>query len=158
MENINFGIESIKIGLGAFVAMLMNYLGVDFRFVIVLLCSMAVDTVLGWLIALHNKEYKSSKARWGFVGKIVELMFVAMLYLLDWCFDINVLAHTGITYFILCECASVVENVAKINHNVPQGLVEVLTSFKAGIGGGIVKRAKEILDNLSGGKEDNNDD
>lgn len=157
MEHINFGIESIKISLGAFVAMLMDYLGVDYKYIVVLLVSMAVDTILGWLVAKHLGDWKSSKARWGFIGKVVELMFVAMLYLLDWCFNINVLAHTGITYFIICECASVVENVAKINSNIPQGLVEVLASVKTSLGSGIVKKAKKLLDNLSGSEEDNND-
>lgn len=156
MENINFGIEGIKIGAGAMVAMLMDYFGVDYKYIIVVLCSMAIDTVLGWLVAFKKGEFKSSKARWGFVGKIVELMFIAMLYLLDWCFEINFLAHTGITYFIICECASIVENVANINNNIPEGLVQALAALKTSVGSGIVKKAKEIIDNIS--KEDKGND
>ena len=117
---------------------------------------MAIDTIIGWLVAKYNHDWQSSKARWGFIGKVVELMFVAMLYLLDWLFNLDSLKYIGITYFIICECASFVENVAKINNNIPDGLVEILKALKNSIGTNIVKWAKSALENATQHVNDRN--
>lgn len=154
MENFNTSIEVLKVSISAFVAYIIAHLGASYKYIVVLLVAMAIDTIMGWIVAKYKHQWQSSKARWGFVGKVVELMFVAMLYLLDWLFAIDTLKYIGITYFIICECASFVENVAKINNNIPEGLVELLKTLQSGVGTGIVKWAKKTLNKLTGGADD----
>ena len=154
MENFNGFVEAAKIGISAIIAMIISHMGASYKHIFVLICFMAADTVIGWLVAKHLGQWKSSKARWGFVGKIVELMFVAMLYLLDWLFAMDQLKYIGIYYFIICEGASFVENIAKINHNIPAGLVELLKSFQNSVGSGVVKWVKKMLGNIAGGEDD----
>lgn len=156
MENFNAGVEVIKVSVSAVVAYIMSHLGASYKYIVVLLFAMAIDTIMGWLVAKYNHNWKSSKARWGFVGKIVELMFVAMLYLLDWLFAMDTLKYIGITYFIICECASFVENVAKINNNIPAGLVEVLKTLQSSVGSNIVAWAKKTLDKVTGDDDNEN--
>lgn len=154
MNNYDYAIEAVKIGTSTVAAWMLAHLGASYKHIVVLLCFMAADTVIGWLVAKYKGEWKSSKARWGFVGKIIELMFVAMLYLLDWLFAMNHLKYIGIYYFIICEGASFVENIAKINNNIPEGLVELLRAFQNSIGTNIVKWAKKTLDKITGGVDD----
>jgi toxin secretion/phage lysis holin len=149
MENYNLAIETIKITTSTFIAWMLSHLGASYKSIVVLICFMSVDTIVGWAVAKYKGEWKSSKARWGFVGKIIELMFVAMLYLLDWMFAIDCLKYIGTYYFIICEGASFVENIAKINNNIPDGLVELLKAFQSSIGTNIVKWAKKTLDKLT---------
>ena len=121
--DLNF--ETIKIILGILIASFVSHLGGTEKQLFVLLFLITIDTIAGWSVAKYNKEWTSSKARWGFMGKIVELMFIAMLYLLDWALELNILKYIGIYYFGICEIASVVESFSKINKDVPQGLVDV---------------------------------
>ena len=62
----------------------------------------------------------------GLFGKIIELIFIGVLYALDWALEVDYLKYFGIYYFGICEFASVLENLAEINNNVPEGLVELI--------------------------------
>jgi phage-related holin len=55
-------------------------------------------------------------------------------------------------YFILCEGASIVENIVQyhLNDNVPEGLVEVLKKAKGSIVSEIVKKVKRLFDGGEG--------
>lgn len=154
MEHYNTIIEGMKFTASALLAYFTSHLGASGTALMVLIYFMLVDTVFGWLVAKHKGEWKSSKARWGFVGKIVELIFVSLLFLLDWAFKIDMLKSIGIYYFIICECASIVENIAKINSNIPDGLVELLRTLQKSAGTGIVKWAQKMIERLTGGKNE----
>lgn len=151
MENYNAIIECVKVGMSAFATYLSVHLGASSTSLMVLLYFIGVDTLIGWLVAKHKGEWQSSKARWGFVGKIVELIFVSLLFLLDWAFNMDILKYIGIYYFIICEGASIVENIAKINNNIPEGLVEVLKSLQKSAGTGVVKWVQKTVDKIIGG-------
>lgn len=145
---MDFSIESVKLSLGVFIAIVASHLGGTQRQVFVLLFLIGLDTVVGWIVAKKKRCWSSSKARWGFVGKIVELMFISMLYLIDWCLGCSFLKYVGIYYFGFCEVASVVESVAKLNSNVPQEAVEILMEFKKSFSNIIIKRIKVVLESL----------
>lgn len=150
MENCNITMEAFKVGSSTMIAYIVCRLGASWRHIAVLLAFMAADTLIGWLVAAHLGKWKSSVARWGFAGKIVELVFVAMLYLLDWLFGTDTLKYIGIYYFIICEGASFVENIAKVNKNIPKGLVDILKAAQSSAGSGIVKLVKKYMDKLGG--------
>ncbi len=145
MNNFNGDMECAKLVLSSVIAFIMSHFGTSVKPVVVLICFMAADTIIGWLVAKHLNVWQSSKARWGFAGKIVELMFVAMLYLLDWLFVTDCLKYIGIYYFIICEGASFVENIAKVNKNIPQGLAELLKAIKVSAGTSIVNYVKNMI-------------
>ena len=43
------------------------------------------------------------------------------------------------------------ENIAKINNNIPEGLVEVLKSLQKSAGTGVVKWVQKTVDKIIGG-------
>ncbi|MCD7855313.1 MAG: phage holin family protein [Clostridiales bacterium] len=116
--------------------------------VMVLLFLMLCDTITGWIGASILKNWTSAKAREGFMGKIIELVFVAALYALDWLFEIDFLKYFGIYYFAVCEVGSMAENISKAGGDVPQGLSEVLNAFKDSVGKRVLEKLKEIAQNL----------
>jgi toxin secretion/phage lysis holin len=146
-------IEAFKMILGALATALLNYLGTNYKIVVVLMCFMAVDTLLGWLGAAKKGEWTSKNARWGAVGKLVELIVIALMYLCEWAFAVDWLIKTVTMYFILCEGASIVENIVQyhLNDNVPESLVDILTKAKGSVVSVIVKKLKKLFD---GGDED----
>ena len=73
-----------------------------------------------------------------------------MLYLLDAAFDITFLEYMGIFYFGACEIASIIENYAEINENLPDGTVEIAEKIKFSIGTSIMRKIKNILNDLIG--------
>jgi toxin secretion/phage lysis holin len=147
--------EAVKVLLGGLATAFFKMLGVNYKIVIVLMCFMVADTVLGWLGAAKKGEWKSKNARWGAVGKLVELIIIALMYLCEWAFDVSWLISTVTIYFILCEGASIVENIVQyhLNDNVPTELVEILTKAKGSVVSAIVKKIKKLFESDKG-KED----
>lgn len=139
-------IEAMKLSFGVIIAGAIYNLGGVEKHMCVLFFLIGIDTIVGWVVAKHNGVWTSSKARWGFIGKIVELVFIEILFLIDWCLDINFLKYIGIYYFGLCEIASVIESFSKINKNVPGGLADVLNDAKSSFSTIFVKKIKSILD------------
>jgi toxin secretion/phage lysis holin len=141
-------IEAIKVALGGIATICLNCLGANYRIVLLLMAFMVVDTVLGWLGAVKAGTWRSKNARWGAVGKLVELIIIALMYFCEWAFDVGWLISTVTIYFILCEGASIVENIVTyhLNDNVPTELVEILTKAKGSVVSAIVKRIKKLFD------------
>lgn len=150
-------VESIKLFFSTLVASGVALIGVSFKYIIVLTLLMIIDTAFGWVKAKKIGKWKSGAARWGFIGKIIELMFVGVLYLLDAAFNITFLEYMGIFYFGACELASIVENYAEINENLPEGTIEITEKIKFSIGTVIMQKIKKILNNFIDNDEENND-
>lgn len=140
--------ELTKLTAGGIASVAIKMLGANYRLVILLMCLMAADTLLGWLGALKKGEWKSRNARWGAVGKLTELIIIALMYLCEWTFNIDWLIYTITLYFIICEGASIVENIVKyhLSENVPEGLAEMLGKLKTNFVGFIIKKVKSIFE------------
>jgi toxin secretion/phage lysis holin len=145
--------EVVKVAVGAVVTTVLDCLGTNYKIVVVLMCFMVADTVLGWLGVAKKGEWTSKNARWGAVGKLVELIIIALMYLCEWAFAVDWLIKTVTMYFILCEGASIVENIVQyhLNDNVPEDVVDVLKNAKGSVVSVIVKKLKKLFD---GGDED----
>lgn len=152
------GIESIKLFISGVIAGGASLIGASFKYIIVLVLLMTIDTIFGWVKAKKTKKWKSGIARWGFIGKIIELMLVGVLYILDVAFEISFLEYMGIFYFGACELASIIENYAEINENLPEGTLDVVKRFQFSIGTAVIKKIKKVFDDLIGkDKEDKNE-
>lgn len=145
MGKFDFNTEAVKVALSYGAAFFAAHFAGSEKHIAVLIFFILADTFIGWLVYIKLGEWQSSKARWGFVGKIAELVLVAMLYMLDWLFEVNCLEYLGIYYFIICEGASIIENIAKINHNIPKGLAELLQSVQKSAGTELVKCLRKII-------------
>lgn len=139
--------ETMKIIVGSAISSFIGLLGNNYRLVILLMVIMAVDTILGHLRAVHNKNWKSYNARWGFIGKLVEIILVALMYICEWTFNINWLVNVVVIYFLICEGASIVENIVQghLNENVPEALLEVLGKIKTNAVTSIVQKISKLL-------------
>lgn len=151
---MNAKIETVKAAITAGASIFALTIGGSYKHIIVLLLLMAVDTIIGWIKGIKLGNWKSSKARWGLVGKIVELMLIACLYGLDWLFGMDCLKYIGIYYFGICEIASMFENFAEMGGNVPDGVIELLKSIQYSIGTAAVKKIKKIVDTIRGDDDD----
>ena len=141
-------IELIKIAIGSAITTALHCLGANYKIVVLLIVFMVVDTLLGWLGAIKNGTWKSKNARWGAVGKLVELIIIALMYLCEWAFAIDWLISTVTLYFALCEGASIIENIVNyhLNENIPPALVEILGKAKKNVVGNIVKRIRKVFE------------
>ncbi len=138
-------IESIKIFLSTAFAGGVSLIGVSFKYIVVLILLMFVDTIFGWIMSKKNGEWKLSTAKSGFIGKIIELIFVGVLYLLDWIFETDFLKYLGVFYFGICEIASIVENYSGINKNLPDGFTEIINKLKFNFGNFAIKKIFEKI-------------
>jgi toxin secretion/phage lysis holin len=141
-------VEVVKVAIGCFVTSLLKCLGANYKIVLLLICFMVTDTILGWLGNIKKGTWKSKNARWGVVGKLVELIIIALMYLCEWAFAIDWLISAITLYFLLCEGASIIENIVKyhLNDNIPEGLVEVLSKAKNNFVGVVIKKIKSIFE------------
>lgn len=151
-------IESLKAWAATVIGIFVMVAGESYKHILVLLLLMFVDTVVGWIKGFKLKKWKSNKARWGAVGKFVEMMIIACLYGLDWVFETDFLKYIGIYYFGICEIASIIENFAEIGGNVPKGMIELLKEIQYNIGTESVKKIKKICDGIFGGESGNGND
>lgn len=141
-------IEVAKVTIGCVITTTLKCLGANYKIVLLLIAFMLVDTILGWIGSAKNGTWKSKNARWGAVGKLVELIIIALMYLCEWAFDVSWLISTITLYFLLCEGASIVENIVQyhLNDNIPEGIVDILGKAKNNFVGFVLKKIKGIFD------------
>jgi len=147
--------ETIKLFFSAFLAAVANS---NYKYVLVLIILMTVDTIFGWVKGRKCKKWNSRAARWGAVGKIIELMFVGTLYVLDWVFGLDFLKHMGVFYFGVCELASIAENYAEINNNLPEAIPDILKKLQFSIGTVLVNKVKNAVGAMFGSKGGSGDE
>ena len=139
-------VEFAKIMISASMACLVNGLEESSaRMLVLLLLLMFFDTLLGWAKAKKNNEWQSYKARWGILGKLFELVFIATAFGLDWVFQTNLIKEALIAYFCLVEIGSLLENAYQLGVSIPREMVEMATKTKHFLGWFFVKKAQAIL-------------
>jgi toxin secretion/phage lysis holin len=144
---LNVKTQAIKAAASTFLAIILKCLGKNYKIVLVLLCFMLADTFLGWLGAAKNGVWCSRNARWGAVGKLVELIIIALMYLCEWAFCIDWLISAVTLYFLICEAASIVENIVNygLNANIPSSLITILQGSRSSLVSDLIKRISEIF-------------
>lgn len=149
--NIEGKIEAFKITIGSLTSFAMCVFGQNYRLIIFLLAIMIVDTLTGHLRAIKDKSWTSFNARWGVIGKTIELVLIALLYLCEWTFELKGIVDVVIVYFMLCESASIIENVVKgrLNDNIPSEVIDILTKMKSNA----ITSVKNWVKNTIGGED-----
>ena len=142
--------ESIKMFFSAAAAAGAALVGASFKYIAVLALLMTVDTIFGWVKAKKLKNWSSGAARWGAIGKIIELMLIGVLYMLDAAFGTEFLEYMGIFYFGACELASIIENYAEINGNLPEGTLDFVKKLQFNVGTAVMQRIKKAFYGLMG--------
>ena len=140
--------ETGKVTVSSFVAYFMVVAGESFaiKLIVLLIMLMVFDFALGWAKAKKADKWKSSKARWGALGKIFELGFVAIAWGLDWVFGTEIIKQVFIAYFCLVEVGSLLENAHAIGVPIPKEAVGMATKSKHFFGWFFVKRLEGILE------------
>lgn len=140
------GMESLKLGISGIYAFMPAF-GSHRRLVVLLMAFMAADTLFGHLRAWKNREWKSSNARWGVVGKLVELTTVMLMYLCEWTFGVDFLVNASAIYFLMCESASILENIIQggLNESFPDELPQMLGRLKKNAVRALLKKLEEFL-------------
>jgi toxin secretion/phage lysis holin len=149
---LNLKMQAIKAGTSTVLALLLKCLGKNYKIVSVLICFMLADTLLGWLGAAKTGVWCSRNARWGVVGKLVELIIIALMYLCEWAFCVDWMIGAVTLYFLICEAASIVENIVNygLNANIPASLITILQSSRSSLVSDLIKRISEIFNNKDG--------
>ena len=139
-------IESLKLIISTALAPIVSLFGATRLHMLVLIILMFIDTVFGWVASHKNGTWKSGNARWGSIGKIVEIILITAIYLINYLYNIEFLIYIIVYYFILCELASILENYALINQNLPEGLINILKAASQNAGKGIIAGIKKIFE------------
>lgn len=139
--------ETMKVTFGGITTAVMAILGNNYKLITLLLVMIIFDTITGHLKAIHNHEWTSHNARWGLVGKLIELILVMLMYVCEWTFGVTWLVNFVVTYFVICEGASIIENIVNgdLNENVPKELVEILSKAKNNFLSVLIKKIKEFF-------------
>ena len=147
-------IESLKVIISTFLTSIASLFGDTKNHMIVLIIFMIIDTIFGWVAGYKNKTWKSFTARWGVLGKIVELMLITCVYLINYIYSIEYLVKIVLYYFMLCEMASILENYASINKNLPDGLINIVKTASKNV----VTKITQKLKILFGVDDEDNED
>lgn len=149
-------IEISKLSFSTITGIFASFFGATKKHIILLLVLMCIDTIFGWVKGFKKGEWTSKRAKWGIGGKIVELILISLLYLLNWVFKVEFLVYIGLYYFMAVEIASIFENYAEINGNLPKGFVELLKKLQFSIGTLIVSKITNFIDKIiKNGDEEN---
>ncbi len=153
---MNSTVEMTKISLASFLGMFASIFGETHKHIIALIVLMIIDTIFGWVKGFKNGQWASKKAKWGIAGKIVELLLISLLYVLNWVFKVDFIVYIGLYYFMAVELASIFENYAEINGNLPKGFLELLQKLQFNVGTLVVNKVKNFIDKLFGDDENGN--
>lgn len=149
-------IEGAKITLASFLGIFASFFGTTQKHLILLIILMSIDTIFGWVKGFKKENWTSKRAKWGIAGKIVELMLICLLYFLNWVFKVEFIVYIGLYYFMAVEIASIFENYAEINGNLPKGFVELLKKLQFNIGTLAIQKITDFIDKIFNNGDDEN--
>lgn len=88
-----------------------------------------VDTATGMLKAWNKGEYQSRKFRSGFTKTVSYLLGVILAVQIDLLLGSNFLRDATLTFFIINESLSVVENLGELGITFPQQFTDAIKSL-----------------------------
>lgn len=122
--------EKLSMGLGVIMGILSYFLGGFDSLLSVFATILVVDTVTGMLKALNLGEYQSSKFRQGFFKKSGYLLGVILAVQVDLLLQSNgVLRDTVLTFFVVNEAFSILENLGQMGVQFPSAFTSALKAL-----------------------------
>lgn len=139
-------LKAFKIGIVGFFGSLSALLGFRGVLVLVLFLLAAIDFATGWVAALKNGEWKSSKARDGIAHKVGMFVVVVTAGTVDVCLNVicaavpdigfkwmGIVLPLVLAWYIVTEIGSILENAALLGAPVPAWLIKMLDVSKRAI-------------------------
>lgn len=154
---MNIDTEITKLSIASTLGVFASIFGETHKHIIALIVLMIIDTIFGWVEGFKKGEWVSKKAKWGIAGKIIELLLISLLYVLNWVFKVDFIVYIGLYYFMAVELASIFENYAEINGNLPNGFLELLQKLQFNVGTLVVNKVKNFIDKLFNSGDDKNE-
>ncbi len=97
---------------------------------VTLLLLMAIDVVMGLMIAFSTKTLSSSTSRRGMMKKAATLLVIAATAALDPFVPNIALALVTTLFYLATEVLSIVENAGRLGIPIPQRLLDALHKLK----------------------------
>ena len=134
--------KALTIGVSSFITAMFGALG---WLAIIYACTIVLDYITGTLAAIKLHCWKSSVARAGIWHKIGCIITIGVAGLTDWTISVlvsNTASGTAIeryttlicpivlTWYIITELGSILENAEKLGSNIPTLLSAYLQKFK----------------------------
>lgn len=120
-------------------------LGILYPILILLIFTMATDYVTGLIAAKYEGNIQSKKGMWGIIKKLLYGVAVAVAIAIDWTI-ITVAESVGIVipitlffsiavaiWFVVNECISILENLIRIDIELPDFLQKIAINFKIAV-------------------------
>ena len=115
----------------SFVVGVASYLVGGFDTLITVFATIVVvDTATGMLKAWNKGEYQSKKFRSGFTKTVSYLLGVILAVQIDLLLGSNFLRDATLTFFIINESLSVVENLGELGITFPQQFTDAIKSLQ----------------------------
>lgn len=136
VDNLVWSYGRLGLDISAIVAavgtMVTNLLGGWDTALPTLCMFMALDFVLGVLVAIKNGQLDSKKMFWGGLNKIIVLAFVAVGVRIDMVLNLDdPWCRTAIIYFYIGrEGLSLTENYGKLGGVLPKFVIDILSQLK----------------------------
>ena len=135
MDTIKFYVLAILGGIGSFIANLFGGWTSDLQ---TLLCFMAVDFIMGLMLAIFFKNSNKSDtgtlnrtSAWrGLCKKGITLLMVLVAYRLDITLGLNYIKTAVIIAFIAVELISIIENAGLMGVPIPKVITSVIDVLK----------------------------
>ena len=91
-----------------------------------------IDYMTGVLGAVYNRKLSSAIGYNGIIKKVGIFAIVAVASMVSECFKIDLIRSITITFYIVNECISILENVGKTGVKYPKKLKQILEQLKDG--------------------------
>lgn len=103
----------------------------DFNLIIVLLILMFIDIITGVMKGISNQKLWSRKSLFGFARKILVLLIIVVANLIDYTLNLqNMLLLATVSFYILNEILSIIENSAELGLPIPKEITEKLAVMR----------------------------
>ena len=91
-----------------------------------------IDYATGLLGAVYRRKLSSAVGYKGIIKKVGIFAIVAVASMVSECFKIDLIRSITITFYIVNECISILENVGKTGVKYPKKLKQILEQLKDG--------------------------
>ncbi|WP_297637258.1 phage holin family protein [uncultured Clostridium sp.] len=131
-------------------------LGILVPILMLLIFAMIIDYTTGMLAAKYEGVIQSRRGMWGIVKKLLYGVAVAVALMVDWTI-VNVAGALGIVipitvffsvivaiWFVINECISILENLIKMEVELPDFLQKIAINFKVAV----EKKGNKMAENI----------
>ena len=107
--------------------MIQEFIGIDWKYFILLLIIMGVDIVTGIMKAIKQGNLITKTAWIGYAKKVGVFCIIIVASVIDQILGLSgAMAYTTVLFYIATEGLSIVENLAELGVSMPKGILDKL--------------------------------